>query len=205
MVTLFPCVGKSHKEVIQHLRIYLQMYPGIREIVSDNYFVSPALTDFFAECNIKHLPTPAYRPCANGPTERVNRELRKLLPQLVEDLDVPWNEWSRLIPLCAQILNSTPHSVTRFTPEMLHFGTTKDDLFQEFQEIPGNDNSQAHMWRIARSRMEKARKQNFTIKAPKNFPDRFLEKGVKIWANLKIRIGGEFLHDELMYLWINSL
>ena len=94
MVTLFPCVGKSHLEVQKYLAIYFQMYPGVKEVVADNYFTGVALDKFFERSNIKKILTPAYRPCANGPTERINRELRKLIPQLLEDLAVPWNRWS---------------------------------------------------------------------------------------------------------------
>ena len=149
MVTFFPCVTKSHKEIQRHLALYFQMYPGILEVVADNYFTGPGLDQFFEEYNIKKTLTPAYRPCANGPTERVNRELRKLLPQLLEDLNIGWERWSEVIPLAAQIINSTPHSITRYAPEVLHFGTWKNELYQEIEAAGSSHSPAQRMWRRA--------------------------------------------------------
>ena len=165
------------------------MYPGIKELVADNYFEGHAFTNFLAEYNITKIHSPAYRPQANGPTERVNRELRKLIPQLLEDLKIPWAEWSRVIPLAAQIINSTPHSITKIAPEILHFGSWKNELYQEFKGEGDHDSPCQRMWRKATERMRQARKDKYTIYQPDNYPPVTLEPGEKVWVNLN----GKFL------------
>ena len=40
------------------------------------------------------------------------------------------------------------------------------------------------MWKLARQRMEKAKRDKYTIEKPKNYPQTKLEKGTAVWVNL---------------------
>ena len=192
-VTLFPCVTKSHKEVISHLSLYLQLNPGITKCVADNAFKGVLIDQFFDENGITKIHSPAYRPSSNGQIERVNRELNKLILQLEDDLKVPVNEWSRVIPLAAQIINSTPHSITRLPPAILHFGCHTNKFLPD-SDGTGASQSQHDMWSLAFKRMEKARKLKSTNPQPQNYPKVDLEPGQKVWVNLN----GNFIRAEII-------
>ena len=160
------------------------MYPGIEEVISDNFFKSTFLENFFREHNKVQVFSPAYRPCANGQTERINRDLNDLIPQLICDLNWPQNEWSRVITLAAHIINSTPHSVTRVAPEVLHFGGTRNELCPRLQAERDPRGVAARMWKQATQRMQSAKDKKYTIEAPKRYNNPELVKDQQVWVNL---------------------
>ena len=88
------------------------------------------------------------------------------------------------MPLAAQIINSTPHSITKFAPEALHFGTWKNDLFPESNQNEQLGSPAQRMWRTATERMNHAKNQKYTIDQPKNYPVVTLKEGEAVWANL---------------------
>ena len=124
---------------------------------------------------IQLLYTPIYHPKSNGSVERVHLELNKLIPKAMEVLNLKTGQWSQALVYVANILNSTPHTITGFAPEILQKGYLTDQLY--LYTSNGRQNM-AEMWNIARERLIKASISREHL--PKNAGVAKLEKGTPV-------------------------
>ena len=113
--------------------------------------------------DISLLYTPIYHPKSNGSVERVHRELNRLIPKALRALGMTIEQWSRCLVFVANLLNSTPHSVTGFAPEVLQKGYLTDEIY--LYTANGRHNMQ-EMWDIARGRLIKASVQREHLPKP---------------------------------------
>ena len=120
-----------------------------------------------------------YRPQANQ-VERIHRDLRILLPELQVAMKgtISHLDWSGLLPIAANIINTVPHSTTTYPPYYLHHGYLSNDIFEE-----KSLSDLRKLWADARSKMIKS--QEKTLKesgAP--IPTVNFEKGDSIFVYL---------------------
>ena len=119
--------------MVNHLRTYIQINGPVERIRLDNYFRnSEPMERFSKESGVSLVFSPIYRACAN-PVERIHRDLRQLLPDLKKTLQFKMDHfgWSKILPVAANIINTVPHSVTKYAPYFLHHGYMSADLFEE--------------------------------------------------------------------------
>jgi hypothetical protein len=103
------------------------------------------LSELFSnECKllrVKRIKTSAYRPQTNGALERTRRVLAGFLRCYILDNQTDWDQW---ISYATFVFNTTPHSITGFTPYELLFGRKPNIpgiLQKEPIEIRYNHNS----------------------------------------------------------------
>ncbi|UYV72365.1 hypothetical protein LAZ67_9002785 [Cordylochernes scorpioides] len=84
-------------------------------------FTSPKFKRFLLNRNIHPLLTTSNNPQSNGLCERLNATLTGKLRLL--HLENPKIAWTKLVTRVTTVYNNTPHSVTRFPPIYLMFGT----------------------------------------------------------------------------------
>lgn len=145
----------------------------------DNFFKCDAMEEFgkLMDCEIEF--SPVYRPQANM-VERVHRDLRILIPDLRETYKdkIDALDWSKILPIAANIINTTPHSTTGFSPYLLHHGFLSNDVFEE-QTVTGMEEN----WKIARERMVKRQKDNLK-QTESPIKTICFDAGEKVWVHL---------------------
>jgi transposase InsO family protein len=126
-VELFSTSDCSAASALQGLLSVFGRYGAPEYVRCDNgpHFTAAVIESFFKATRAQlHFVTP-YQHESNGMVERVNLEVMRHLRSLVYDKDVK-STWSLFTPLIQRILNTTPHSATRFTPSQLVFGAMID-------------------------------------------------------------------------------
>ena len=85
-------------------------------------FTSPRFKKFLRNYNTKQLLTSSHHPQTNGKVERVNQSIVSKLKCKVNSSStkVPW---TKLLEQVIDEYNHTPHTVTKFPPAYLLFGT----------------------------------------------------------------------------------
>ena len=112
--------------------------------------------------------------------ERVHRDLRKLLPELQEAMKgtISHLDWSGLLPLAANIINTVPHSTTSYPPYFLHHGYLSNDIFEE-----KSLSDLRKLWADARSKMLKSQERTLKESGPP-VPTTNFDKGDKVFVYL---------------------
>ena len=92
-------------------------------ILADQYtgIKSNELSNYLSKNNIKLIFTAVNSPASNGMVERVNQTVVTRLRCMIND----GNErkcWPKLLDICVEQYNKTPHTVTQFSPEFLLTG-----------------------------------------------------------------------------------
>jgi hypothetical protein len=88
---------------------------------------------------IEKLNTVAYHPESNGALERSHKTLVTYLRSYVDSKPTSWNQW---LPYACFMFNTTPHSITRYSPYELLFGrrfNLPGELEQEIQTLYNYD------------------------------------------------------------------
>jgi transposase InsO family protein len=91
------------------------------EIVTDQgtNFMSEVFKRICKLLKIEKICTAAYHPESNGTLERAHKTLTNYLKCFCDGRTSNWDEW---LPFACFTYNTTPHSVTRYTPYELLFG-----------------------------------------------------------------------------------
>jgi len=127
-VSLFPMRSYGHGEIVEMLRIYIQQQGDFEVLRLDNALDSQEIKSFCIENGILLIPTPIYRPQANGQVERLHRDLEKYFRDMMKVLGLTMNRWYQVVHRVVVLINSIPHSVTKMAPkEIQHLSNDKSD------------------------------------------------------------------------------
>lgn len=93
-----------------------------KRIISDNgsQFISEKFGNLCKQLGIDHHRTPRYHPKAN-PVEATNKTIKTALKAYLDGRENHAG-WETHLEKVTRDLNSTPHTATGYTPELLHFG-----------------------------------------------------------------------------------
>lgn len=118
-----PLQDKSALRVAKKLLEHVGRYGAFSELVSDQgrEFIAEVIKEFKELMGFEHTFTIAYSKEENGLGERVNKEIRRHLKNIL--FDRKWrNQWSDCTPLVQRIINASPHSSIGVSPAQLLFG-----------------------------------------------------------------------------------
>ena len=68
---------------------------------------------------VHKLNTSAYRPESNGALERAHKTMTEYLRCFCDPRGSDWNQW---LPFACFVYNTTPHTMTKYTPYEVLFG-----------------------------------------------------------------------------------
>ena len=137
---LYPCKGHSHSEILEHLRTHVMIFGPMVKLRLDNALNSKAMRNFAELFGFELVPVPAHSPQTNGVVERVHADIRKILPLTIDRLKLRGDNWVDALPRVTNIINSSPHSVTKVAPAdiQLNFSTLdalRPKNAEKFKEI----------------------------------------------------------------------
>ena len=151
MVLCIPCFTHAHSEVVYHLQIYIQSNGVPRELKMDNFFKeSGEMTKFTERFGINPIFSPAYHPASNGDVEITHKQLRKIIPLIIEHSKIPISEWGDACHIAANFINSTPHTVHGLVPLVVHRGYLSHEMFDHKRNIPRHT---AKQWREVKEKL----------------------------------------------------
>lgn len=137
-----PLKTTRAKEIIEHLKLLIDIFGIPEEIVSDRgtAFTSHEFDEFTGSFKIKHRLIAVAAPWANGLVERVNRFLKSSLKKLVDEQD----QWKTCLSTAQYVINNTVHSSTKSTPSKLLLGYdqrnhTDRDITRYIEKLRGID------------------------------------------------------------------
>jgi transposase InsO family protein len=106
------------------------------EIVTDqgSNFMSDVFKRICKLFKIEKIHTTAYRLESNGALERTHKTLTNYLHCFC---DMKLNDWDEWLPFACFIYNTTPHSVTKYTPYEVLFGRI-ENIPEKLQRQPQN-------------------------------------------------------------------
>jgi hypothetical protein len=111
----------SEKVTEAFVRNVILVYGIPSQIVTDQgtNFMSEVFKRICKLLKIEKICTTAYHPQSNGALERTHKTLTNYLRCFCEGRTSDWEEW---LPFACFTYNTTPHSVTRYTPYEILFG-----------------------------------------------------------------------------------
>jgi transposase InsO family protein len=124
-----PLEGQTADEVPDAFVTQIVLVYGIpNEIVTDqgSNFMSHVFKRICKLFKIEKICTTAYNPESNGALERTHKTLTNYLRCFG---DTKSSDWDKCLPFACFTYNTTPHSVTKYTPY--------DVLFGRIANIPG--------------------------------------------------------------------
>jgi hypothetical protein len=105
--------------VLTHRVFLIYGIPGIILTDQGSNFMSEIFKGICKLFQIEKLNTVAYHPESNGALERSHKTLVTYLRSYVSSKPSSWNQW---LPFACFMFNTTPHSITRYSPYELLFG-----------------------------------------------------------------------------------
>ena len=176
-VTIIPVYTHTVSEAIHYLRLYLASHGQIGTLHFDNFFSCTEMNDFCENEGITPMPSPGYRP-ESSPVERVHRDLRKSIPLIMEQCNIPLHRWSESLHIAATNLNLSVSRITGYAPFTIIRGCLPHDRFLNQVE-----NGMKKLWTEVYDNIVKNTAPN--VKNPpknKGFAD-LLEPGTAIWIH----------------------
>ncbi|GBL95464.1 Transposon Tf2-9 polyprotein [Araneus ventricosus] len=122
-VWAFPSKSETTETYANCLKQVFQIQVPTKLLSDRNgAFTSSKFKRFLRNYNVQHLLTSSHHPQTNGKCERVNQSIVTKLKCKVHSspTKIPW---TKLLEQVINEYNLTPHSVTKFTPAYLLFGT----------------------------------------------------------------------------------
>jgi hypothetical protein len=137
-----PLRNQTAEEVSEALTHRVFLVYGIPNIIltdQGSNFMSEVFKGICKLFRIEKLNTVAYRPESIGALERSHKTLVTYLRSYVDSKLTSWDQW---LPFACFMFNTTPHSITRFSPYELIFGkrcNLPGELEQEVQPLYNYD------------------------------------------------------------------
>ncbi|PNF31840.1 hypothetical protein B7P43_G08901 [Cryptotermes secundus] len=137
-----PLINQTVEEVSEALvhRVFLVYgIPGIILTDQGSNFMSEAFKEICKLFRIEKLNTVAYHPESNGALERSHKTLITYLRSYVDSKPSNWNQW---LHFACFMFNTTPHSITQYSPYELLFGrkcNLPGELEQKIQPLYNYD------------------------------------------------------------------
>ena len=128
--SLYACKGHSHSEICENIRNHIMLFGAPSKIRMDNALNSQMMRNLAALYDFELIPVPAHSPKTNGQVERVHSDIRKILPLTITNLKLRKDNWVQALPKVANILNSTPHTVTLLAPDQIQLGHSCLDILR---------------------------------------------------------------------------
>lgn len=127
-VWAFPTAKNTSDTVINCLKQIINSGQTPQVLISDNYksYTSSKFKKFLSSHNVKSIQTTSYHPQSNGLVEKANHTIISAMRYLF--VQFPKKTWSSLLPLSVQNYNKTPHSATKFSPQLLMYGIDTSPL-----------------------------------------------------------------------------
>jgi hypothetical protein len=117
-----PMLTQTAEEVsLTFLRHVVLLYGIPQSIVTDQgtQFMSDVFTRLCKLLKINKLNTSAYRPESNGALERTHKTMVEFLRCFCNPKGSDWQKW---LPFSCFVFNTTPHTMTKYTPYEILFG-----------------------------------------------------------------------------------
>ena len=131
-----PTVNQTAEEVALHFMRYVVLQYGIpSSIVTDQgtQFMGDVFKRLCKLLRIHKLNTSAYHLESNGALERAHKTMMEYLHCFCYPKGTDWRKW---LPFACFVYNTTPHTLTKFTPHKILFGRKAN--------VPGNCNKHLH-------------------------------------------------------------
>jgi hypothetical protein len=117
-----PMLTQTAEEVLlTFLRHVVLLYGIPQSIVTDQgtQFISDVFTRLCKLLKLNKLNTSAYRPESNGALERTHKTMVEFLRCFCNPKGSDWEKW---LPFSCFVFNTTPHTMTKYTPYEILFG-----------------------------------------------------------------------------------
>ncbi len=120
---LYPSVSTTAEAYVTALIQWISRFGVPKKIRSDggSQFTAHLVQDVYKVLKIEHNQILPYHPAANGMVERCNAEVMKHLRAITLTL-FKHEEWSKFLPVVANIINHTPNTATKVSPSRIIFG-----------------------------------------------------------------------------------
>ena len=130
-----PLMTQTAEEVALNFMRYVVLQYGIPcSIVTDQgtQFMGDVLRRLCKLLKVHKINTSAYRPESNGALERTHKTMIEYLRCFCNPRGTDWNKW---LPFACFVYNTTPHTMTKFTPYEILFGR-KANVPGQLQQRP---------------------------------------------------------------------
>ena len=187
----FSLAYKDSSSIIVALRELISHYGTFETLLTDNApeFRSEELLKFLKFYGIRKTEIVIYQPSSNGLSERINRELSKLVRIYVEE--AARNDWDLFLPTLQLTVNNTYNNVLGETPFFALYGY---DSFSVAYKSPkfnyGEDYLSMHLNKVSQVRQYCRQyllnsQEDYTSRTNKNRRDKPIAVGDRVFANLK--------------------
>ena len=187
---LYAIPDKSTSRVIDCLRNLISHYGSSKVLLTDNgsEYISELLSDFCKFYNTDKVQVAPYHPSSAGFSERINREVNKMLRIFVNELAI--NDWDRLLPVVQLCINSTYNQSLKETPFYALFGYDsassvlnpprfsyrEDELTQHMQRV-------IHIRKVCQKNLLEAQ-ANYTKTANQGRKNKTIRIGQRVFAKI---------------------
>ena len=119
---LLPMPHKTTDNIINGLRQVISTHGSPNVLLTDNAkeYTSNQLKSFLHYYNTRKVEVAPYHPSSAGFSERINREVNKLLRMFVNQLAI--NDWDQLLPVVQLCINNTFNASLKETPFYALYG-----------------------------------------------------------------------------------
>ena len=187
----FSLAYKDSNAIIAALRNLISHYGTFETLLTDNAqeFRSEELRKFLKFYGIRKKEIVIYQPSSQGLSERINRELVKLIRIYVDD--TARNDWDLFLPTLQLTCNNTYNNVLGETPFFSLFGY---DSFSVAFKPPkfnyGEDYLSMHLNKVSQVRQYCRQyllnaQEEYTDRTNLNRREKEIEVGDRVFANLK--------------------
>ena len=166
---VIPVYSHSIKETIHYLRLFINFLGTPNVIHFDNFFDSLDMREFLEKEGIEGSTSPAYSASSNGLIERVHSDLRRTIPLVMKELNIPLQRWSQSLHVAANYINFSECRSTRYPPMMLMRGHLPAEYFPS--RAPTTLKAVEKLWKDAKHNSSKSREMN--LRQPKKNKGKF--------------------------------
>ena len=195
---IVPMESKDTEHIITAFRTAMSNYGFSTLILTDNApeYVSDKFNAFCNFYNINKKEIAPYHPSSQGLSERINKEINKLIRIYSNELAL--SDWDELMPIIQLTINNTYNASIKETPFHLLYGYDSPTIqfHQRKSYNPDLDHEQRlHAIRIHCKTNLLAMQDKYTNQANKNKNEKIIRVGDRVFAKLK----KYYVHQKLNY------